>query len=350
VAIEILFAGTDLAPLDPGRGALEAVLGRWIAELSRTDRVSALSFGSVGDGIRGALSGTVHEVSSHAEARAVVNGFDAGVVVLSNRPLWGTWAKGPVLHILHNYPDAWGVSGTAELERCAEVLRRQPVAAVSRALAWEVELVASLPPASCAEVPPSIDPVFAATPYEPEGPVVLFPHRLLRKKGVELALAGFAEPACDGLELVVTDNLNPWSAPTNEHSILRRAVSAARCDVRLVPPVPPGAGMARLYASARAVVCPSIAPEGLGLVALEAQAVGCPLVTSGLGGLREVTLPPNECMEGLDPRSFAEAVRRAVDRSYDMPGPVVLPERFTPRGSAAILLEAITAAASVVRA
>lgn len=344
----LLFVGTDLAPLDPGYGALEAVVSRWAAAVARIGRVSLLSFGPVAHELRCQVSGEVYEVASVHEARSVLSSVRGHVTLLSNRPLWGTWVDGPVLHVLHNFPDAWGASSEGELALAKKVLREQPSAAVSSVLAREVERVAGLAPGACNLLRPSIDPAFSNVSHDPDGHVVLFPHRLMRKKGLELALEAFCDPRLSGLELWVTDNLNPWRALTGEHLELRRAVRSCR-RACLVPPRSPGDEMASLYAMARAVLCPSTTPEGLGLVALEAQAVGCPVVTSGLGGLSEVTFPPNECLAELTASSLAEATLRAVERSSDPSCKIELPVEFTPEGSAGMLMDLLVRVASEPR-
>ncbi|HET9091980.1 MAG TPA: glycosyltransferase, partial [Acidimicrobiales bacterium] len=61
-------------------------------------------------------------------------------------------------------------------------------------------------------------------------------------------------------------------------------------------------------------LCPSIRPEGLGMVALEAEAVGAPVVTSGLGGLADATFEPNETVGDGDPDAWCDAVERALAR------------------------------------
>lgn len=62
-------------------------------------------------------------------------------------------------------------------------------------------------------------------------------------------------------------------------------------------------------------VMPVVQPEGLGRVALEAGAVGCPVVATPMGGLREVI---EDGVTGLfvpprDPGAIAEAIRRLLD-------------------------------------
>ena len=62
------------------------------------------------------------------------------------------------------------------------------------------------------------------------------------------------------------------------------------------------------------VACPAVEPEGLGLVPLESQACGAPVVTTDMGGLREATFPPNACVAPHDADVFAEALADALAR------------------------------------
>jgi glycosyltransferase involved in cell wall biosynthesis len=56
--------------------------------------------------------------------------------------------------------------------------------------------------------------------------------------------------------------------------------------------------MAAAYLAASVVAVPSIEPEAFGRVAVEAQAMGTPVVVSDLGALRETSLAPPEVPPG----------------------------------------------------
>jgi D-inositol-3-phosphate glycosyltransferase len=76
--------------------------------------------------------------------------------------------------------------------------------------------------------------------------------------------------------------------------------------VMLFPPQP-HARLADFYSAADVVLMPSRS-ESFGLVALEAQACGTPVVASAVGGLRTVVRGGGLLVEGHDPADHADAV------------------------------------------
>ena len=76
--------------------------------------------------------------------------------------------------------------------------------------------------------------------------------------------------------------------------------------VRHLGQVPPGT-LAALYRSAALTVIPSL-HEGFGFPALEAMACGCPVASSGRGGLAEVSGDAALRFDPEDPRSIAGAI------------------------------------------
>src|SRR5207244_9749628 len=96
-----------------------------------------------------------------------------------------------------------------------------------------------------------------------------------------------------------------------QRSVLDRLSRDRRVDV-LLPTARPRA-LARTYAEAAVVAVPSTGPEALGLVALEAQACGTPVVVTRSGGVAESV---DDGTTGLviapdDPAALAEAIARA---------------------------------------
>ncbi|MCX7801132.1 MAG: glycosyltransferase family 4 protein [Fimbriimonadales bacterium] len=103
--------------------------------------------------------------------------------------------------------------------------------------------------------------------------------------------------------------LNPATRNTHAGLFERRlAVDVVRPDDRT---------LWALYAGARALVFPSLL-EGFGLPILEAQAVGCPVVTSNRAPMTEVAGEAAEFLDPTDPESGAEAVMRALGRAEEL--------------------------------
>ncbi len=294
---KVAVVGTDLAPLHAAAGALERLAIGWAGSARRLDpRLEVFLV----DG-RGGPDAVAEAIATGGAALAVVN----------NRPLWAEAVGVPVLHVLHNYPDAWGADG-ADPERLGAALRRGVVSAVSPALAAHVQSAFGLGD-PVRVVSAGVEEVFFAERWRGEGGAVLFPNRLLEKKGVRLFLEVARRLAPAGRRCVMFRHLAPFEEPSAEQQELLSLVAGAP-SVELVEPAGSRAAMARRYAEAAVVLCPSIRPEGLGMVALEAEAVGAPVVTSGLGGLADATFEPNETVGDGDPDAWCDAVERALAR------------------------------------
>jgi glycosyltransferase involved in cell wall biosynthesis len=131
------------------------------------------------------------------------------------------------------------------------------------------------------------------------------------KKGVVEAVAVADSGLVPEVVFRFLDYISPWTSPTEEHTTLRRLIVSAR-NCELHPAVASRQEVAELYSRAGAVLVPSVRPEGLGLVPLEAQASTIPTVTSALGGLREANLFPELLADPRRPEDLASKVRKAL--------------------------------------
>jgi len=129
-----------------------------------------------------------------------------------------------------------------------------------------------------------IDPSFAPLPRAVEGDTVLFLGRLTAIKGVECLLKAFNDVSArrPSARLVIAGDgpdaglFKALAAELGLGSAVSITGKVSRDEV------------ARLCATSKLLVAPSIWPEPFGLVALEAMASGMPVVASRAGGLQEV--------------------------------------------------------------
>jgi glycosyltransferase involved in cell wall biosynthesis len=307
--VRIAIVGTELCAVDRRGGGLEQVLRRWAAWLADHHDVVMVSPG--GPVIAEEPFATI-SVAGRAGLPAALASFRPDLVSLHNRPQWFSLCPpaAAVAVTFHNYPPAWRLAA-----RAADRIRRRPprwrLSAVSAALAGAAATHLGYEAGSVGVTPPSIDPAFLDGPRRRPGNVVLSPNRLLRKKGVEDLLGVAGRPEFAEVMFSFADVISPWARPTAEHRSLRSAIHAVP-NACLFPPAASPAELAERYATSGVVACPVREPEGLGLVALEAQACRAPLVSVDLGGLAEATFPPNRCVPPGDPDALAGALCDAL--------------------------------------
>jgi D-inositol-3-phosphate glycosyltransferase len=148
----------------------------------------------------------------------------------------------------------------------------------------------------------------------PPTPVLLFVGRLQPLKGPDLAIRVMAAAVArdpktlrDAILIVVGGPSG--LAPSGPGGLSRLAATLGIADrVRFVPPQP-HERLADFYSAADVVLMPSHS-ESFGLVALEAQACGTPVVASAAGGLSRAVAHGESgyVVRGLDPASHAERV------------------------------------------
>ena len=231
--------------------------------------------------------------------------FPAGVQALAAR------TGLPLVTTLHGTDVRLARSRPAARAACARVLRASArVTAVSGWLAGEAATFAPglAFPVTVAPMPVD-DRAFSPGPGDGRRDELLFVGRLDRQKGAEVALRALAllDGPAAGLPLRVVGG-----GP--EEAALRRLAGelgvAAR--VRWERPVSQ-AELAGRYRRAAALVVPG-RDEGLGLVAVEGQLSGAPVVAAASGGLLDVvadgrtgrTVPPGE------PAALARAVESTL--------------------------------------
>lgn len=296
------FVGTELAPLTPSAGGLERLVTGWAAGLDDYESILVSRFDD----------GTQATHHSRLPLAQVVESCD--VVVINNRPEWTHQIDKPTVLILHNTAEAWIPTTGESQPRALEpvpIPRQVTVATVSLFLAHHAKHhlgLTSLPQV----LPPFVDPAFlCGPPWNGSDQRLLFPNRLLVKKGVEETIATVERLAHPKSMTVFLANFSPWTEPTSEHrALVARIEASTRCT--LAPRIDSSTKLATRMAAASAILAPSTRPEGLGLVPLESLALGIPTIISGLGGLRELVPYGATITEPTDTNSFAAAIETVL--------------------------------------
>ena len=144
-----------------------------------------------------------------------------------------------------------------------------------------------------------------------EEPVVLFVGRIQPLKGVDVAVDAFAEVVrlLPEARLVLVGGPSGSAGSTEVTRIRQRIADLGIADSVRTWEAQPHADVAAFYQAADVLVVPSRS-ESFGLVAVEAQAVGLPVVAANVGGLRHVVQQriSGILVDGWDANDFAKAI------------------------------------------
>ena len=182
--------------------------------------------------------------------------------------------------------------------------------------------------------PARVERLRAEWSLEPHHRVMLLPARLTARKGhfilIDAARRIIAQGATDVRFILVGDARSEAFKRHIDQQIQSHGLSGwvrapGFCD-----------DMPAAYLAATAIVAPSTEPEAFGRVAVEAQAMGAPVIVSDIGAASEVVLAPPQAPRHLstgwrvppnDPEALATAILSALDsqgvraRGADEPGP-----------------------------
>jgi glycosyltransferase involved in cell wall biosynthesis len=220
--------------------------------------------------------------------------------VVHNRPHWLEEVELPGFVVLHSFDHAW--TSPADPYPPKDRRLHGQVYAVSEALRDHAarhhesgRLVNTLLP--------WVDDSFNQPRHtaQPSIDRLLFPNRISPRKGVRETLVAMelAEVEVDFVE-----NIAPNERPTQVQDELLRAIEATP-GARLIPRTALPSDTAQRYHSYRAVIMPSTAPEGLGMVAAEAAVAGVAFGASAQGGLAQLAHRYGMVVHPSEPDRFA---------------------------------------------
>jgi glycosyltransferase involved in cell wall biosynthesis len=266
--------------------------------------------------------------------------FPSGLAAAAVSALRGV----PLVTTLHGSDVRLARSGSVGGRLYDRVARRSSVVtAVSSWLAARArELAPEAPPAVVAPMPVAVDLFSPGSGRASDR--LLFVGRLSTQKGGAMLLRALTElPQRISLDVV-------GDGPERD-SLRALATSLGIAERVRWHPTMPQSRLVDFYRSATAVVVPSV-DEGLGLVAVEAQLCGTPVVAFDSGGLRDVVTDGETgiLVGNLDAAALAAALERLLARadrgaSLGAAGRVRALEQFAPeavaRRYAAIYQDAI---------
>ncbi|HVU71606.1 MAG TPA: D-inositol-3-phosphate glycosyltransferase [Mycobacteriales bacterium] len=265
---------------------------------------------------------------------------------------WGV----PLVHSAHTLAkvkNSWLADGDDPEPRVRVVGEQQVVDAADRLLAATTLEAAELRdlygarPEKIAVVAPGVDlDVFrpgsradarAALGLPADATVLAFCGRVQKLKAPDVLLRAAALLAADRSggdalrsRLVVLVAGGASGDPASVVALEKLAASLGIADrVRFLPAVP-RAELADVYRAADVLAVPSYS-ESFGLVAVEAQACGTPVVATDVGGLRTAVRDGfgGVLVDGHEPAAWADALRRALrDRARLSSGAVAHASRF----------------------
>jgi glycosyltransferase involved in cell wall biosynthesis len=154
---------------------------------------------------------------------------------------------------------------------------------------------------------------------EPHHRVLLLPARLTARKGHFLLIEAARKLVAKGLSDIRFVFAGDARSEAFKRDILQRIERQGLSNYVHAPGY--CADMPAAYLAAAVVVAPSIEPEAFGRVAVEAQAMGVPVIVSDIGAAAEVVLAPPETplpnatgrrVPANDAEALAEAIEEAL--------------------------------------
>lgn len=168
-------------------------------------------------------------------------------------------------------------------------------------------------------IPGDRDGARRALDFDPRRPLLLFVGRIQPLKAPDVLLRAAAQLAREFPLQVAVVGAPSGTGLANPHWLVDLARDLGIADaVRFVPPTPPDA-LATYYRAADLTVVPSY-NESFGLVALESQACGTPVVAAAVGGLPTAVRDnvSGVLVDGHDPEQWAKVIGELLRTPADL--------------------------------
>jgi glycosyltransferase involved in cell wall biosynthesis len=314
VQVRVLILDCEYGPVRPV-GGLQVLLMRWAQEIGREWDVTLGSIRGNGDQperyrVPGEMF-TRQIFEDLDEVRAAAARYDA-----MSFHQWYEWVVAPerTLLMLHSsieecYRDE-AAAGVCSPDWQRVVKGLQAPHTVATCAHWATATVEQHTARRAVTLHPGIDDTYLTTqslPASKRRPVVACSGRMTARKGVDVLLDLAEAHAFGGLVLEL-----PAFSP--DPGMLERATAleSSGAPVRVIPQIKDSVAHAEYLRSVAVVAAPSVL-EGFGMVAVEAQAVGVPVVGVDAGGLREAVLPGGGVLVAAGaPSELAEAVKECA--------------------------------------
>ena len=144
-------------------------------------------------------------------------------------------------------------------------------------------------------------------------PIILLPGRITRWKGHEVLVRALAKLEHRNFICILMGDDEQHQHYRKELHDLIRELNLGE-HLRITPSTP---YMSEAYMLANLVVAPSTRPEAFGRVPVEAQAMGCPVIATNHGGMKETIIPGKTGW--LVPPGDEGALAKAVDEVLHLP-------------------------------
>jgi len=335
--MRVLIVGCELGPVT-SRGGLDVLLQRWAQEMGTAMGVTLGSIAAVGD-----EPGT-YQVPGETYRRVLFKDLDelherSSAFDVVSLHQWFDWVSIPerTLFMMHSsieesYRDA-ASAGFASPQWRQVVQGLQRPRLVATCARWASDTVEHHTGRQAITLYPGISTTYhdvTPIPASHRRRVVACSGRMTTRKGVDVLLDLVEDAALGDLVLEVA-SLSP------EPVLLQRAerLAAAGAAVRVIAPFTDEKEHAAYLRNVAVVAAPSIL-EGFGMIAVEAQAVGVPIIGTGAGGLLEAVLPGGGTLVPVGAREeLAAALKEYSHRDVPQDVRAAVREEFSVGASAA---------------